>query len=741
MHEDEHTLDGKKMPKDGTVHYMIDGWLILEDRNQLKKGHKTVKLQFKFMQVLLLLITENGNTVSKDQLHQQVWSGVTITDHSINQAISRLRKVFGDSAQNPRIIETIPKVGYRLICSVERVDRSGQPLTADRADLFAPDIEVTQDRIPARPASIMDGLLPWLLLGGILSFVVLVVITLISGFPRFGNSMINVSGIVPLTTSLGFERDISFSADDRHFLYAHNQPPSRQYDIFLQSPQMAAQNLTNSDASERSPRFSPDARRVIYSVISEDSLAIHLLDLDSDSVRELYGRPRLQEVNDLIKGLDWSDDGLMLVFSMKEGPGFASALYLMSLTTGNTRKLTEPGEDVVWDRFPAFSPDGQQVAFARMTRFGEEDLYTCRLDGGGLTRLTHENGEIAGIDWPSANPAEIIFCRNTYGVHYLKSVNMARETRLLLPPFQVNPGGINPCLSASGKFIAFEKWLLCANVYRMDLENSLQVTKAPQRLIASSYSDWNARLSPNGKLIAFLSNRSGEDRMWLTNADGTFARQASEHNVLHNTLPVWSPDSRSVLYTAYQNDSYHIYRCDVNRPHTDRFIANAQAPNFSADGSRVYFASTRQGEWQLWQYVFASGDTSQVTQNAGFFAQETPSGDSLFFTKLVQPGIWKLKENGSEELIVADASTQEIQNWAVGTNGIYYIKMGIQQLPKLIFFSFADKSETEILLPELSFPHLMNGLCLSADGKTLLFSLLEHAEVDIVKVPFGQTLQ
>ena len=67
------------------------------------------------MAVLVELAAAKGAVVSKDALIDSVWNGSIISDHSVANAISDLRRALGDDTRNPRYIETIPKRGYRLL--------------------------------------------------------------------------------------------------------------------------------------------------------------------------------------------------------------------------------------------------------------------------------------------------------------------------------------------------------------------------------------------------------------------------------------------------------------------------------------------------------------------------------------------------------------------------------------------------------------------------------------------------
>src|SRR5260370_276698 len=89
----------------------------------LRKHGIRIKLQDQPSQILSILLEHHGEMVSREELQRRLWPSDTFVDfdHSLNTAIMRLREALGDSSDNPRFIETIPRRGYRFIAPVEEV--------------------------------------------------------------------------------------------------------------------------------------------------------------------------------------------------------------------------------------------------------------------------------------------------------------------------------------------------------------------------------------------------------------------------------------------------------------------------------------------------------------------------------------------------------------------------------------------------------------------------------------------
>ena len=97
---------------------------------QLRRHGLKVNVQGQPIEILAMLLERPGELVTRDEIQKRLWPNDTVVEfeHSINAAIKRLREALSDSTDKPRYIETLPKRGYRLICSVEnRQSRLSSP--------------------------------------------------------------------------------------------------------------------------------------------------------------------------------------------------------------------------------------------------------------------------------------------------------------------------------------------------------------------------------------------------------------------------------------------------------------------------------------------------------------------------------------------------------------------------------------------------------------------------------------
>src|SRR5215472_11193502 len=102
--------------------FRVGRWLVQPNLNVVSQNGTTIHVEPKVMQVLVCLAQRPGRMVPKEDLMRAVWPDTFVTDDVLKRCVSELRRVFEDDAREPRIIETIPKLGYRLLAPVEEVE-------------------------------------------------------------------------------------------------------------------------------------------------------------------------------------------------------------------------------------------------------------------------------------------------------------------------------------------------------------------------------------------------------------------------------------------------------------------------------------------------------------------------------------------------------------------------------------------------------------------------------------------
>ena len=117
-----------------------------EHTGELCKQGRRLPLQGQPLQVLLVLLERPGELVSRAELHQRLWPEGTFVDfdHGLNTAINKIREALGDSASNPRFVETLARRGYRFIAPVDVLNGNSAPFPGEAAHSLP-----AQDATPA----------------------------------------------------------------------------------------------------------------------------------------------------------------------------------------------------------------------------------------------------------------------------------------------------------------------------------------------------------------------------------------------------------------------------------------------------------------------------------------------------------------------------------------------------------------------------------------------------------------
>jgi len=123
---------------------------------ELKKRGLRIRLQEQPFQVLAMLLEKPGELVTREELRTKLWSHTVVDfDHGINEAINKIREALGDSAENPRFVETVARRGYRFLADVTPIDPAAarQPGPAAEGPVPPTDsdrVEIRDARIPPK---------------------------------------------------------------------------------------------------------------------------------------------------------------------------------------------------------------------------------------------------------------------------------------------------------------------------------------------------------------------------------------------------------------------------------------------------------------------------------------------------------------------------------------------------------------------------------------------------------------
>jgi Tol biopolymer transport system component len=274
-----------------------------------------------------------------------------------------------------------------------------------------------------------------------------------------------------------------------------------------------------------------------------------------------------------------------------------------------------------------------------------------------------------------------------------------------------------------------------SNIWRVDVSAAgAPSTTPPVVAISSSRLDHQAHFSPDGRRVAFQSDRSGGDEIWLAEPDGSDAVQLTSMGAPITAHAAWSPDGQTIAFDSNREGQFEIYVVPVAGGKPRRLTSHPASdhyPSFSRDGKWIYFASNRTGEYQVSKVPASGGDAIQFTRRGGWVAVESMDGAHAYFTETsgtIPTTLGRQPTTDGEPVKFLDRVEQRA--FAVIEKGIYYIDRPESEA-RLQFFDFATGKSVTVArnLGDLTF-----GLTASPDGHTILFSRVDSAVDDLMLV-------
>lgn len=715
-----------------TLHdgFQVGEYFIEPDAQRVRTRDGSVRVEPKVMDVLVRLAQQPGKTVTHEEFMDDVWSDTVVTTDALLRCISELRKLFGDDPQHPAYVETIRKRGYRLIAPVKFPDAKPSTVPASPEPWQTTDAR-QPNRATAPPTTRRFRTTLRLGAAGMLVLAAVVGVLMLR---KYAPEVPAPLRAVPLTTLLGVESDPNLAPDGSQVAFVWDKGDGGNFDIFVKQIGMETPlRLTNSPSDDRSPTWSPDGRSIAYVRNGGSERGLYV-------VSALGGAPRrvANFGQQTIHAVAWSPDGETLAFTAAAGPDGPFGIRLLSLATLETRQLTQPPANYRGDAELAFSPDGRLVAFVRSIVERVDDIYLVGVSGSEVKRLTFDHAEITGLDW-SSDGGSIVFSSDREGASTLWRVPVSGRTPGWIPTAIRGSGVHQPSVARSGDLLAFVQRVQHVNIWSYPVpaadDDSRDDRDAPRPVITSTQWDSNPSVSPDGRHIAYVSNRTGSYEVWMSDADGDNPVQMTSFGGPFTSTPRWSPDGNRIAFAGRGKDNVDIYILEVTGGRVERLTsanANDQAPHWSRDGEWIYFGSNRTGRWQVWKIPASGGDAVQVTQEGGYAASEGPSGDTIYLVKRDEPGIWQLHvESGSEIKITGALESFDWGNWAVGSDALYFARREPAGT-RIVRYDLDTGAHEDVLTLDALPRH--PALALFPDGGRILVSRTDRVEGDIYLV-------
>jgi Tol biopolymer transport system component/DNA-binding winged helix-turn-helix (wHTH) protein len=688
------------------------------ETQELRKHGVPLKVSGQAIQVLAMLTANPGKLVTREELRKKLWPAESFGDfeHGLNAAVNKLREKLGDSATTPTYIETLQGRGYRFIAKVE------QPV------LLEPPGPAPVELKPPR------GRRKWRLALAILAFITLVVGLLYPWLQPLVERQIRVAQlqrltVAPLTSLPGNVMSPTFSPDGNEIAFAWDgENNGKGFDLYVKViGNEKPLRLTNRPGAYYAA-WSPDGKSIamVRNVDNDENSGVYLISPLGGTERKIMGDCNFTNYGNVIS---WSPDGKQLVCIRRffyHSDTNAMGLFTISL---DSLQVTPVKTNCNMAKTPAFSPQGDYLAWSCVDSSGTESIELQRLSDGTVTRLLRRIDIIGGLTW-SRDGNRIIFSSRLHGGDIWEVWLADPDHPIKLP---VGHDATDLAVSAAGNRLAFAQNRTNTNIWRLDLaEPQPQARKA----IASSREQTSPNISPDGKRISFGSNRSGSNEVWVSDADGSNAVQLSSFGVRMTGTPRWSPDSKLIAFDSRAGGEANIYLVDprggVPRKLNIDIRGNTQ-PSWSRDGAWIYFVNGADAHAPTgWKVPSTGGHAVPITQGEVLLPVESPDGQVVYFIR--QARLWSVTTDGTDERQVEEMpETMYFDAWAPVSSGIYFMgytsgKSGIEYL------DLKTKKVRLLYAMEKDRPDWIGGMPVSSDGKWLYFPQVDEQSSDLMMI-------
>lgn len=539
----------------------------------------------------------------------------------------------------------------------------------------------------------------------------------------------------PLATDISSEMSPSLSPDGTEVVYFWRRPGG--HGLYIKPvtggpPRMLTVDGLPEGATPRRPRWSPAGDLVSFQVIeAPDVRGIYTVGRGGGIARRLTNMAGI--------GQCWSPDGRTIAYADRAATGEPLAIFSRGIDSGIRRRLTVAPPGSFGDTECAFSPDGSTLAVARYLSRFQSDVYLAPLTGPEAAQgvqLTADVEGITGLDW-SPDGSMIVFATHT-GLWQVA----AAPDRHDKPTPVIRVAGASTASPAFSRpprngvvRMAYEHNVRDVNVWRWRLGPVGR--EEVSRFEGSTWWDDHPAISPDGRRVAFASNRSGSGEIWLARDDGSQPVQLTFHGGPVVVSPQWSPDQTRIAYTSQAGGNRDVFVTGADGTRSERLTwesSQEEFPSWSRDGRSIYFKSNRGGSSGIWKLRLGAAAPVRITTGEASQAFESPDGTLVFFTRSGDaPGLWAVPSSGGAEQLVLPDVRESF--WGVADGGIAYVAADSQprgQGTPLWFYDFATRTKQRMGTIPAGRTSIMPGFAVAKDGRSVLWTSLDVSQSDVM---------
>ena len=554
----------------------------------------------------------------------------------------------------------------------------------------------------------------------------------------------------PFSRMGGVEHFPAFSPDGRSLIFVWDRAAGVPAAIYIQKLNSEQpQAVTTGASGETRPAWSPDGGTLAFvrlQALGQKQIILRSMPGGAERVvATLHGRVPWLCNNPKIS---WAPDGGTLYTSGApsavigtHGEEERCAILSVRLADGAVQAFTRSPAGSLGDLEASVSPDGQTVAFVRSQSYAVDDVYTVGVHDGTVRRLTSNDREVQGLAWMGQGSALIISARATDGMLRLTERDIATgQTR----PLTDGSGPASfPAIARNGREIAFISYRHPTRLFRASATGERAIS-------VEGDSNSAPRLSPDGRRLAFASDRSGFAEIWVTDADGGNGLRLTHSDGTGAQDPSWFPDGRSILFECRERRQSQLCVISADGKEEVRRLTSEDAdhilPSVSRDGRSVYYLSNRSGRQEAYRQSLGGGEPRQISQGGAVGISESWDGQSLYVESF-KDGVGFLRIPAGHESVDTASVTERNRNyllpalqkvrscpWIAGPAGLIFYSRAVNPTHLMYFDQVRGISLPFAPIQSDDEPNLLS---VAPDGRSVLYSTLGRlsGEIDLLEPP------
>jgi Tol biopolymer transport system component len=683
-------------------------------------GLSKQSIQPKFIEVLCYLAKHFPRVIPREELIENVWGGNSyVGEKALTNAIWHLRQSLKDVNDEGESIETIRKVGYRLLIAPQYTNDNFETTSQNISN------STNHNKISFQKMAFY-------------AFVVIFSIGFIFNF-FIKTDHFDQAVITQITKNPGSELFPSPSPDGKQvvFKWLNNKGSSNLYIKDRNNPQLAPKQLTFGDAYVGHSVWSNDGQYLYFSRKdkSNDYCQVIQLKVLTHQEKPIVDCPT--------KGgyyyLDISPDDKTLAFHGYHEPADDSGIYFIDLTSGTSKAIRFSCDNKCdyKERDFAFSPDGKSIAVTRRINRFNENIFLVNLISKEAEQLTKGEEDIVGLTWhPSGDKLVYGAQRADIRRGYVVDIKSKKTSAFQLEGFSY------PAFAKNSKELFYQQRY--EKYYLASLPLGNDVASSPFPVIESEFSHQYPHYSEESDHIAYVSNESGFYELWISDKQGLNRKQLT---FLKQTIryPRWSHSGDKIAFLAPVDadkaDKIYIYNLTSKKLSIVPSLHQTHnRPTWSWNDKAIISAVYEKEYVDLHYIEIDTGESNRISFDGSRYGLMT-SPTTLVYTG-EHKGLWQLEISfDDQQLLKPTKKNKPLQKisgkvfktaytWDYSEQGVYFQQKYLKH-HQISFYNFTDQQTYPLLRLPKNTLGTSTTLSKVSSSNELLFTQAYSPQADI----------